>query len=104
MNAATRIRTEWHPAMTTRMCELIGDGKSFAEVGQIMGFTRNALIGRFNRLIIEADRKFLTRDALARFLERGLEVEDIASDLIIPVGAVEARLAEIRRALGPQAR
>lgn len=99
-----RIRTDWNQHLTSRLCELHGDGLSFAQVGERIGFSRNACIGRFNRLSLEAGRAGLTKDDVAESLSLGNDVDTIANCWGVEAGAVEARLAEIRRALGPQAR
>lgn len=96
-------RFEWTGRTLTMLCDRYGDGASFATVASELGCTRNAAIGRFNRLL-DQHRAAMTTDAFTRQLADDWPLENIAHHARIPVAAVEARLAVIRRDLGPQAR
>jgi hypothetical protein len=98
-----RVRTDWNPALTTEMCERIGNCETFAQAGLAMGFSRSALIGRFNRLMTESAGK-LIHDSFTQMLADGWSIAAIADEAGVSIGAVEARLADLRRRLGPQAR
>jgi hypothetical protein len=108
MNAVRDIRHDserfdWNHARVSRLCELNGSRETFAEIARVLRCSRAAAIGKFNRLIGEAQDAGLSRDSVAESLAHEQTVEDIARFWGVSVGAVEARLAEIRRALGPQA-
>lgn len=48
--APSVARLPWSEDMTNRLCDLIADGKSFAECAKELGTTRVACVGRFDRI------------------------------------------------------
>ena len=49
--------TIWNPEMTEKLTQLWREGKSFSQIGEIMGFTRSAIAGRIRRLGLLGDRQ-----------------------------------------------
>lgn len=94
----------WNPARLTALCDAWGDGSTLETISCIIGCSRGAIGGRLNRLRCEAARHDLTNRRTADMLADGRSLEEIANIAKVSVAAVEVRLADIRRGLGPQAR
>lgn len=96
-------RADWNPARVSHLCDLLGDGGSFAVIAASLGMSRNAAVGKFDRLRGE----FVGRMSKAGFCDRladGAALEEIADEASVSFGAAEAMLAQVRRELGKQAR
>ena len=68
-----------------------------------LGMSRNAAIGKFDRLRGELVGR-MTKWEFAERLAEGVGLDDIADEAGVSFGAAEAMLAQIRRGLGKQAR
>lgn len=90
----------WTPENTQRLIELAAT-KTIPEIVQIMGASKNAVVGRAHRLGISFP-KFRTECAknhreIARMMARGLGVTDIARALGQPISTVGGKLRYLRR-------
>lgn len=89
------------PRRVKAMCGYWGDGMSAARVADYLGSTtRNAVIGKVGRLRDKLAASGLTISIVAQALSEG--VKETVFDGEEPLGSFA--LAEIRRALGGQAR
>jgi len=66
------------PARVSAMIELWGDGQTAAAIDQRIGMTRNAVLGKINRLRLKMGARQVTLDAATRFRTAA---DDIAKGL-----------------------
>ena len=90
----------WTPENTQRLIELAAT-KTIPEIVQIMGASKNAVVGRAHRLGISFP-KFRTECAknhreIARMMASGLGVTDIARALGQPISTVGGKIRYLRR-------
>lgn len=94
------VRFDWTPASISKMCEMHGRRATFGQIACTMGCSRSAAIGKFNRLLHEFEGS-MSASHFDDMLAADAPLEEIATFAGVSVGAVEARLAEIRRELCP---
>lgn len=104
----------WTPARVGELCHRYRDGETFAAIASAIGCTKNAAIGKFNRLIDEGDRAALeaadaragskTADLIAEWMaDNGGSIADCARALGMSHTTVRGSWQRIRTRLGAQA-
>jgi DNA-binding CsgD family transcriptional regulator len=95
----TSIGSLSSPERARLACELWGEGISCTKVGERLGVSRGTVMGRLYRIRRKFDRQW-TYSAFAEALANGRDPASLDGDE--PIGTYG--LAELRRALGRQAR
>lgn len=74
-------RTQWTPMMDAQLRTLVKDGVPHSEISKRLGVTRNASIGRANRIGLSdpnRDRRSVSRMAVHNLRAKGLTYRQIA--------------------------
>lgn len=102
MNQHVDWRVTWSPAQLSDLCERLGNGESYSQIGRAIGRDRSAIAGRVARLK-QFDLGSVRTAVITRRLSEGRSFDEIADELGFPVEAVELSFAMIRKAMGWQA-
>lgn len=103
MNQHHDWRVTWSPAHLSDLCERLGNGESYTQIGKAVGRDRSAIAGKVARLK-QFDLGPVRTAVITRRISEGRSFDEIAEEIGFPVEAVEFSFAMIRKAMGWQAR
>lgn len=97
LEAHVSLNRKWDDGLLRRLLELQGQGKSAREIGQELGMSRNAVLGKLSRLRGDSKPRSTvwTEEMTTRLLElrqNGLSCSKIAAELGVTLNSVTSKV------------